>query len=115
MKKRKDAHTGGSFEDFLQESGDLQEAEAVAIKRVVAWQLEKARRSSRLTKRAMATRLQTSRSQLERLFDPDNAGVTLGTMVKAANVVGKRLEIRVVSSKQRPAARQRKRTLAATG
>jgi len=114
MKKRKDAHTGGSFEDFLHESGDLQEAEAAAIKRVVAWQLEEARRSSHLTKRAMAKRLQTSRSQLERLFDPDNAGVTLGTMVKAASVVGKRIEIRVVSARKR-AARQRKRTLAATG
>ena len=114
MKKRRDVHTGGSLEDFLQESGDLQEAEAVAIKRVVAWQLEAARRSSHLTKRAMAKGLQTSRSQLERLFDPDNAGVTLGTMVKAANVVGKRLEIRVVSSKKR-SGRQRKRALAATG
>jgi antitoxin HicB len=114
MKKRNDVHTGGSFGDYLQDSGALQEAEAVAIKRVLAWQLEEARRASHLTKRAMAQRLRTSRSQLERLFDPDNAGVTLGTMVKAANVVGKRIEIRVVNSRKR-GVHHRKRILAVAG
>jgi hypothetical protein len=102
-------HSGSSFDEFLREEGVLEEAEAVAIKRVVAWQLRREMQRKRITKKAMAGRLRTSRSQLDRLLDPQYAGVTLGTLSRAAMVLGKRLKVQVVegptarSLRKRPA------------
>ena len=62
-----------------------------AIKRVLAWQLSRAMRQQKKTKQAMARALDTSRSQLDRLLDPDHVGVSLGTMARAAQVLGKSL------------------------
>lgn len=94
-KKRID-HSGSSFEEFLREEGVLEEAEAVAIKRVIAWQLQTEMRRKHITKKAMAEQLGTSRSQVDRLLDPQRAGVTISTLAKAARVVGKRLKVHVV-------------------
>ena len=87
-------HSGSSFESFLEEEGILAEVEAVAIKRVLAWQLQQAMQRRKITKKAMAQELQTSRSQLDRLLDPNNVSVSLDTMARAAQVVGKSLVIR---------------------
>jgi antitoxin HicB len=92
--KRTD-HSGSTFDSFLDEEGIREEVEAVAIKRVLAWELEQAMRKQRKTKKAMAQQLCTSRSQLDRLLDPRNASVTLETMSRAARVLGKRLIVRV--------------------
>ncbi len=89
-------HSGSSFDGFLREEGVLEEAEAVAIKRVIAWQLQREMQRKRITKKVMAGRLRTSRSQLDRLLDPQYAGVTLGTLSRAAMVLGKRLKVQVV-------------------
>ncbi len=89
-------HSGSSFDEFLREEGALEEAEAVAIKRVIAWQLQREMQRKRITKKVMAGRLRTSRSQLDRLLDPQYAGVTLGTLSRAAMVLGKRLKVQVV-------------------
>ena len=70
-------HVGSSFDDFLQEEGLLAEAEATAVKRVLAHQIEKEMAARNLTKRALAGKMQTSRSSLDRLLDPKNASVTL--------------------------------------
>jgi len=92
-------HSGSTFDSFLEQEGIREEVEAVAIKRVLAWQLEQAMREQRKTKRAMAKQLRTSRSQLDRLLDPQNVSVTLDTITRAARALGKRVIIRVANLK----------------
>jgi hypothetical protein len=88
-------HSGSSFDSFLEEEGIREEVEAVAIKRVLAWQLSQEMQQQKKTKQAMARDLQTSRSQLDRLLDPRNVSVSLDTMARAARVLGKSLVIRI--------------------
>jgi hypothetical protein len=103
-KNRKKAnHSGSSFDSFLEEAGIKEEVEAVAIKRVLAWQLERAMEEQQKTKQAMARELRTSRSQLDRLLDPRNVSVTLDTIARAARAVGKRLVIRIADVKTKRA------------
>jgi antitoxin HicB len=82
-----------TFDDFLTEQGMLDDAEEVAIKRVLAWQIAEAMKQQGLTKKAMAERMHTDRRQLDRLLDPDNPSVTLSTLRRAANAVGRTLRI----------------------
>ncbi|WP_068086743.1 helix-turn-helix domain-containing protein [Polycladidibacter stylochi] len=89
------AHLGSSFDDFLQEENLLEEAREVAIKRVIAFELEQAMAKQNITKSAMAERLQTSRSQLDRLLDPNNTSVTLSTLSRAAQAVGRKLNLSI--------------------
>ena len=96
-------HSGSSFDSFLEEEGIREEVEAVAIKRVLAWQLEQAMREQQKTKQAMAKQLHTSRSQLDRLLDPHNVSVTLDTITRAARALGKRVIIRVADVKMKRA------------
>jgi antitoxin HicB len=96
-------HSGSSFDSFLQEERIKEEVEAVAVKRVIAWQFEQAMLSQKKTKQAMAKQLHTSRTQLNRLLDPKNAGVTLETISRAANVLGKKIIIKMVDAKREPA------------
>ena len=96
-------HSGSSFDSFLEEEGIREEVEAVAIKRVLAWQLEQAMKRQQKTKQAMAKQLRTSRSQLDRMLDPQNVSVTLDTMSRAARALGKRLIVRVADVKPKMA------------
>jgi len=96
-------HSGSTFDSFLEEEGIREEVEAVAIKRVLAWQLEQAMREQQKTKQAMAKQLHTSRSQLDRLLDPQNVSVTLDTITRAARALGKRVIIRVADVKAKRA------------
>jgi antitoxin HicB len=96
-------HTGSTFDSFLEEEGIREEVEAIAIKRVLAWQLEQEMKRQQKTKQAMAKQLRTSRSQLDRLLDPRNASVTLDTMSRAARALGKRLIVRVADVKPKTA------------
>lgn len=84
---------GSSFDDFLESEELLAETNAVAIKRVLAFQLQKTMEKQGLTKSIMADRMHTSRSALSRFLDPENISITLATMEKAARAIGKRLEI----------------------
>lgn len=84
---------GSSFDSFLEEEGILEEVDAVAIKRVIAWQLKQEMDARHITKKAMAQRLNTSRSQVDRLLDPDNAAVHLTTLTRAARELGLRLKV----------------------
>ena len=99
MKKKRSArgfdHSGSSFDDFLEAEGIREEVEAVAAKRVLAWELEQAMQRQRKTKQAMARDLHTSRSQVNRLLDPANTAVSLLTMARAARRLGKRLVISI--------------------
>lgn len=91
--------SGSSFDSFLEEEGIREEVEAVAIKRVLVWQLEQAKLEQRKTKQAMARQLRTRRSQLGRLLDPRNVSVTLDTITRAARALGKRVILRVADGK----------------
>jgi len=91
----KNKHLGSDFDDFLQDEGLLAEAEATAIKRVLAFQIEKEMEKRQLTKSALAKLMNTSRSSLDRLLDPDNPSVTLVTMESAAIALGKKLKIQL--------------------
>jgi antitoxin HicB len=96
-------HEGSAFDSFLEEQGIREEVEAVAIKRVLAWQLERAMQEQQKTKQSMAKQLRTSRSQLDRLLDPQNTSVTLDTIARAAGALGKRVIIRVADLKTKRA------------
>jgi antitoxin HicB len=100
--KRTD-HNGSTFDSFLEQEGIREEVEAVAIKRVLAWELEQAMQKQQKTKQAMAKQLHTSRSQLDRLLDPQNVSVTLDTITRAARALGKRVIIRVTDAKAKRA------------
>ena len=90
-------HIGTSFDDFLEEEGILAEAEAVTVKRVIAFQLREKMKEQKLTKTQLAKRMGTSRSSLERLLDPDNTSVTLLTLERAAKVLRKRIRIELAA------------------
>lgn len=89
-------HQGTSFDDFLKTDGIYEECTAVALKKVLAWQLEDAMKTQKITKKEMAERMETSRSQLDRLLDPEKTGVSLETIQRAAFVVGRELRIELV-------------------
>ncbi len=91
LKKRK--HLGSSLDELLAEDGTLAEAEAAALKRVIAWQVERGMGEKRISKSDMARAMRTSRAALDRLLDPKNESVTLRTMARAASVLGKRLRL----------------------
>ena len=86
-------HIGSDFDDFLLQEGLLAEAEAVAVKRVIAWQVAEEMKAKGISKSAMARRMHTSRAAVDRLLDPDSPSVTLLTLEKAAQVLGRRLAV----------------------
>ncbi len=88
--KRK--HLGSKFEDFLADDGILEECRAAAIKFKIARELAKAMNEGNISKAEIAKRLKTSRTGVDRLLDPENTSITLNTMAKVANLLGKRIE-----------------------
>ncbi|WP_421788357.1 XRE family transcriptional regulator [Hyphobacterium sp.] len=90
-----DSAIGSDFDDFLHEEGLYDETQAIAIKRVLAWQLAEEMKRQAITKVEMARRMQTSRSQLDRLLDPENDKIELATLGRAARALGRELEIRL--------------------
>ena len=93
----KNPHLGSDFDDFLKDEGIYEHCQAVAIKRVLAYQLLEFMEQNRVTKTEMATRLQTSRSGLNRLLNEENTSITLDTMMRAASVVGKKLSFELTA------------------
>lgn len=93
-------HLGSSLDSFLAEEGCLDEMTAIALKEVLAWQMQEAMTSKGLSKVKMADQMNTSRSQVDRLLDPKSGNVTLSTMQKAARVLGKRLHVSLVDGPQ---------------
>jgi antitoxin HicB len=94
MKKK--GRIGSSFDDFLKNEGIYEEVTARAIKRVIARQLDAFMEEKGLTKTELAKRMKTSRAQLDRLLDPNNESVTLGTLARAAQAVGRQLRMELV-------------------
>ena len=91
MTKKK--HHGTSLDSCLAEDGLLEEASLAATKKVIAAQIAEAMKAKGLTKTAMAAEMATTRAQLDRLLDPNNDGVTLGTLKRAAKALGKTLRL----------------------
>ena len=89
-------YLGSSFDDFLAEEDLLTTVNEIAIKRVIAWQLQQELEAQQITKTEMAKAMGTSRAALNRLLAPDNASVTLNTLDRAAKVLGKRVKIELV-------------------
>lgn len=94
--RKKKGRIGSSFDAFLKSEGRYEESQAVAIKRVLAWQIEEAMREGAVTKAEMARRMNTSRSQLDRLLDPENHAVSLETLARAAHAIGRSLKLELV-------------------
>ena len=93
MSKKKNRHHGSRLDDLLREEGVLEEFQAAAIKEVIAWQIEKAMKEQKLSKNKMAGLMNTSRAQLDRLLDPKQGNVTLETLQRAANALGRSLRV----------------------
>jgi antitoxin HicB len=92
----KKGRIGSSFDKFLKDEGIYEEVTARAIKRVLTRQLSGLMQKQGLTKSELARRMQTSRAQLDRLLDPENESVTLGTLTRAAQAVGRQLKMELV-------------------
>ena len=93
---KKNPHIGSSLDDFLKEEGMHEDATNYAVKRVLAWQIQKAMQEKALTKTEMARRMGTSRAHLDRLLDPGNDKVQFDTVERAASVLGRRLRLVLV-------------------
>ena len=86
-------HIGSTLDSFLEEEDILEECTTGAVRRVLAWQVERTMQDRGLTKSAMANAMRTSRPQLDRLLDPANPSVTLDTLQRAAAAVGRKLRL----------------------
>ena len=93
MKKNK--HIGSDFDSFLEEENLLADAQATAVKRVIAFQIQMEMEARKMSKAALARKMQTSRSALDRLLDPDNSSVTLLTLESVAIALGKKLKVQL--------------------
>lgn len=96
MSHARNPHIGSMLDDLLEDDGTLLEAQAIAIKRALAWQVEHIMAQENVSKSEMARRMRTSRAALNRLLDPDNPSVTLLTVDRAATALGKRLRVELV-------------------
>ena len=92
----KHKNIGSNFDDFLKDEGLLADIEATAIKRVIAFQVDALMKERKISKTSMAKQMNTSRSSLDRLLDPNNTSITLQTLERAAHIIGKRLKIEFV-------------------
>jgi len=93
---RKNPHIGPSFDSWLDEEGIREEVTTAAIKAVIARQLMSEMKKKEITRQQMALLMKTSRAQLDRLLDPENESVTLGTLARAAHAVGRNLRMEIV-------------------
>ncbi|CAM3680290.1 helix-turn-helix domain-containing protein [Polynucleobacter antarcticus] len=92
MKKK---HIGSNFDDFLKEESQFENATAVAVKRVIAWQIEQEMEKQKLTKTLMAKKMHTSRAALNRLLDESDTSLTLVTLASAAAALGKSIQFKL--------------------
>ena len=86
-------HIGSDFDHFLEADGLLEETSAVAVKRVIAWQITQTMKAQNLTKTALANKMHTSRAALNRLLDETDTSLTLNTLASAATALGRKISI----------------------
>ncbi len=85
-----------TLDEFLGEQGTREAFQAVAIKEVLAWQIEQAMKDQKLSRKRLAERMGTSRSQIARLLDPTDGNVTLATLQRAAEMLGRKVRLDLV-------------------
>ena len=90
-------HVGSNFDDFLAEEAMQEEVTATTVKRVIAWQIEQEMKAQKLTKTALAAKMRTSRSALNRLLDTSDTSLTLTTLASAAAALGKHVKIELAA------------------
>ena len=88
-------HMGSSIDDFMKSEGIFEESQALAVKEIVAWQLDEAMKQQKISKNKMATLLKTSRTQVDRILNP-RSDITLSSLQRAAAMVGRRVTIELV-------------------
>lgn len=96
-RKKANRHIGSDFEDFLRDEGRLEESTALAVKRVLAWELHKAMKQAHVSKAELARRMKTSRAVIHRLLDEGDPSVTLATITRAATVLGKTVRLKIAA------------------
>ena len=89
-------HTGSNFDDFLEEHGILEEVSERACKRLLASQLADVMKEEKITKSSLAKRMKTSRSQLDRILDPENPAITIEVLERVALAMGRRLRVELI-------------------
>ena len=82
-------HLGSSLDDFLHDEGIYDEVRELAIKKMIAATFAEEMKKTGITKAEMARRMKTSRVSVDRLLDPKNDSITLNTILKAAEAIGK--------------------------
>jgi antitoxin HicB len=97
---KRNLHIGSNFDDFLKEENIFEEVQAKALKRALAEQIQESMNAAKISKVKMAELMSTSRSQLDRVLDPENISVQLDTLMKAASAVGKTVEIKIKNVKK---------------
>jgi antitoxin HicB len=96
MKKAKNPHWGSTLDEFLDQEGTRETFQAVAIKEVLAWQITEAMKAQGLSRKRLAERMGTSRSQVGRLLDPKDGNVTINTLQRAAELLGRKVRLDLV-------------------
>lgn len=96
MRRKRRGSIGSPFDDYLREEGLYEQTQAAAIKRMLARQITHAMKEKKITKTDMARRMATSRTQLDRLLDPENDSLTLTTLARAAKIIGRRVKVELV-------------------
>jgi antitoxin HicB len=96
MAKKKNPHRGSTLDELLSEEGILEETQNLAVKEVLAWQLQQAMDTRKISRNRLAQEMGTSRSQIGRLLDPKDGNVTLATLQRAAKAVGRKVRVELV-------------------
>jgi predicted XRE-type DNA-binding protein len=94
-RKKSNPHVGSDFESFLDEDGRLGEATALAVKRVLAWELQRTMEKADVSQAELARRMKTSRAVVHRLLDATDSSVTLATISRAATALGQRVQLKI--------------------
>ncbi|AJQ48102.1 MULTISPECIES: XRE family transcriptional regulator [Pseudomonas] len=89
-------HIGTDFDEFLANEQLAETVSAAALKRVIAWQIAEAMKAQKVSKKALAERMQTSRTAVDRALDQNDPGMTLATLASAARALGQRVEVRLI-------------------
>ena len=92
-------HVGSDLDDFLAGEAMLEEATAVAVKRIIAWQISQEMKAQNLTKTELAARMHTSRAALNRLLDETDTSLTLTTLASAGAALGRNIRIELTNGR----------------
>jgi antitoxin HicB len=93
---------GSSLDDFLKKEGLYAKVVATGEKEILAWKLQSEMKKVKMTVSTLAKRMGTSRAAINRILNPANPSITLGTLEKAAFALGKRWRFELVDLESVP-------------